>query len=93
MYFPINVTVSWYPILLIFLTLKNRPIRWRTLYFRSVYTGLETHPSSYPVSTQGLFPQTEGDHCVKLTIHTRLLPNLWIRGAETSLPDVPESRE
>jgi len=31
MYFPINVTVSWYPMLLIFLTLKNRPIRWRTL--------------------------------------------------------------
>ena len=31
MYFPINVTVSRYPTLLIFLTLKNRPIRWRTL--------------------------------------------------------------
>jgi len=32
MYFLINVTVSRYPIFVIFLILKNRPIRWRTLY-------------------------------------------------------------
>jgi len=32
MHFPINVTVSWYPILIDVLTLKKRAIRWRTLY-------------------------------------------------------------
>ena len=44
MYFLINVTVSWYPILLIFVTLKNRPIRWWTLYLALYFfsTGLNT---------------------------------------------------
>jgi len=32
MYFLIHVTVSWYPILLIFLKPKNCPIHWQTLY-------------------------------------------------------------
>ena len=60
MYFLINVTVSWYPIFLIFLTLKNRPIRWRTLYMGLLLTDTITRDWTMGVLIQLLSTEHRG---------------------------------